>query len=282
MFFNALTKFVGNCRWSGSRHADSHGATSLRLCLQGRQLHFASPRDFAFSLVGRSAVPSHRLSFETGASVAVREAEWQLLDRDIRTLSAMFAAPCLAGALAAHGTHSFVTDHEWRALFVALLAQRRARGAYLELALGAYIDFLRACQQVLRLSMEVPSMEAPVDVPWDTATPPPPALRRLPHGQAVSLRLEQGREVTIALARHRFALRHDQEWTLVTDGGHRYVLRDGINTIGRGRSSSITIDNALRNVSRTHLLLEPVGRDVVKLTDLSQEGTFIPPTAQAS
>jgi len=96
------------------------------------------------------------------------------------------------------------------------------------------------------------------------------------------LRLEHGREVTIALARHRFAIAHDRGWALIADGGQRYVLRDGVNSVGRGRDNSIAVDSTLRNVSRKHLLVEPVGKDALVLTDLSSTGTFIPQTAIAS
>lgn len=274
------------------------GPAVLEIRLDGARYRFDSPSDFDFCLRARTSVPAVRVNelFDravaefNGDTKGLRKLERTLLDLQERTLGQVRALPALLREL---DVTAYTTDHDWRALFTDLLRAPDKRAAYIAVAVNRYIEYLRARQCVLRALAELrdeaegcgaesrtsvfAAPAARIDVDEE-----PSVLRRLPHGRAVMLRLEHGREVTIALARHRFAIAHDRGWALIADGGQRYALRDGVNSVGRGRENSIAVDSALRNVSRKHLLVEPIGNDALVLTDLSSTGTFIPQTAIAS
>jgi hypothetical protein len=107
-------------------------------------------------------------------------------------------------------------------------------------------------------------------------------LRRLPQGEAVTIKLARGGAISLKLARHRFSLTHNRDWTLVADNGKTYTLHAGVNCVGRGRDNDVSLDADFRNVSRRHLLAQPLADDVIVLTDLSSHGTYVPPTGLAS
>ena len=58
---------------------------------------------------------------------------------------------------------------------------------------------------------------------------------------------------------------------------HRHVLATGQNTVGRGSENDITLGTEFRDVSRRHLIAEPIDDHIILLTDISSHGTFAPP-----
>ena len=69
-----------------------------------------------------------------------------------------------------------------------------------------------------------------------------------------------------------------------TDRGRRQKLSlaRGINRVGRARDNDVALDADFRNVSRQHLLAQPVADDAIVPTDISAHGTYVSPTALAS
>ena len=53
-------------------------------------------------------------------------------------------------------------------------------------------------------------------------------------------------------------------------------LRNGKNVVGRSLQSDVGLDPVFRAVSRRHLIVEFGDDDVVRLTDISTLGTFLP------
>ncbi|MCP5198593.1 MAG: FHA domain-containing protein [Gammaproteobacteria bacterium] len=273
-------------------------ARRLHLCMDERAHVFSCLADFDFAIAPRTAVPAARLAELMQRPAAELVAE----DDTLRTLEHRLTGLVedytlhgisIAASLRQIGLVIFSKDHGWRRLFRSLLEASASNEDYLRVALERYVDYLSARRDTLRILIALRSteeqprearttvFETPPLAADDSATVTSP-LRRLPHGRAVMLRLEQGREVVIRLARHSFSLAHDQDWALLADDGQRYTLQRGVNTIGRSRDNSVMVSSALRNISRKHLLVETVGQDAVMLTDLSSSGTFIPPTAIAS
>lgn len=277
----------------------------LHLLLGDTRLTYRGCRDFAFAMAARTAVPALRtdellrrpLEELRAELVTLRTLENQLEgvleDAERHGIAA-------TATLRAIGVRLFSKDHDWRAVFQALLAQAPPREPYLRVALRHYLAYLGARREVMRLVVELREAHerraeavtpeagfAPekatvaFQVPLAELSPTRP-MRRLPQGEAVRLTLESGREVDIRLARHTFSLAHGSGWTLSDERGHHYRLRDGVNSVGRSRENDIALDGALQNVSRRHLLAQPVGPDQIELVDLSSAGTWIPDTAIAS
>ena len=270
----------------------------LKMCVGDRQLYFRSLGDFEFCVAPRIAVPSLRFN--------------ELFRRPITELRAEAATMCtlesalqgvldhahqhgisFTDTLANLGVRMISKDHDWRAIFIELVETQHVDDAYTRAALAAYLQYLAARQAVIQTLIVLRYDAAGDRFAPDKSTvifaddelrleSPEHVLRRLPQGEAVMLRLENGADITIKLAKHRFSLSHRQGWSLLADNGKRYALRPGVNSVGRSRDNDIAVDAHLANVSRKHLLAQPVGADVIVLTDISSYGTYIPSAAIAS
>ena len=276
----------------------------LRIELQGRVHVFADPNAFTFSLAPRTAVPALRISelylrdeSALGAEVTrVGKLERQLTDivRDHE-----MHGHSLLRTLRQTGVMMISKDHDWRAIFDQLITVDHRDTAYARIAISNYLSYLSQRRDVIgsiRLLKENASQESKAahvgampesvtqifrePVPIEAKSPTP--FQRLPQGKAVTLKLLPGTDLTIQLARHCFSLAHGRDWALIADNGQRYALSDGLNSVGRSRENSVAVDSAFRNVSRRHLLVQPVDDDTIVLTDVSSCGTFVAPTALAS
>lgn len=277
----------------------------LELCLGDDRLRYRSCREFGFAMASRNAVPALRTDELLRRPLDELRAEITTL----RTLENQLEGVLEDGerlgipvtsTLRALGVRMFSKDHDWRAVFRALLTLAPAREPYVRVALRHYLDYLAARREVIGLvvglraahEQRAEAVTADASFAPDRATvafdaravelTPTKPMRRLPQGEAVRLRLECGREVDIRLARHTFSLAHGSDWTLRDGSGRHYRLREGVNSVGRSRDNDISLDAKLHNVSRRHLLAQPVGPDEIELVDLSSAGTWIPETALAS
>lgn len=86
-----------------------------------------------------------------------------------------------------------------------------------------------------------------------------------------------GHAIEIRLAKYTFNIVNNNGWSLRDSDGQRYVLSDQQNIVGRGSENDISLGREFRNVSRRHLIMEPVDDHVILLTDISSHGTFAPP-----
>lgn len=268
-------------------------APGLTLDLDQRSLRFRSPREFDFALAARTAVPGARLQTLYGLDPARLRAESQCLARLDQQLLVvrdefLHRGISLRSTLQTAGTVMISGDHHWRGIFDQLI-DGDCREAYLLCAINRYLAYLRQRQDVirslLRLAEECRPAAEQVTQVWTAPVAPLPrapsasaaALNRLPRGEAVRLRLRQGQSLAIRLARHAFALCHEHDWALIGANGQRYVLRAGLNSVGRSRTNSVAVDSGLKNVSRRHLLAELLDHDQIMLTDVSSAGTWIAP-----
>lgn len=276
----------------------------LRLRLQGRDLIFRNCREFEFSIGARTAVPAIRIGELLQRSGAELDVEADNLRSLAMRLTGMVEdfeqrGLSISDTLGQTGIMMISKDHDWRQVFTALLDVPDQLQTYVATALRQYIRYLQARQDALKAAAAMRyGQAAAADAPLEAAMAqtmafdatmaysvsgnhhrvPASRLRRLPRGQAVMLKLERGRKLAIQLARHRFSLAHDGEWALVGDDGSRYVLKPGVNSVGRSRENNVPVNSQLRNISRRHLLAEPRDRDCIMLTDLSSSGTFVAPT----
>ena len=101
---------------------------------------------------------------------------------------------------------------------------------------------------------------------------------RLMKGEATTLRLKVGDVIDIKLSKHTFRLAHPRphRFELIDDAGRSHELIAGKNIIGRDAICNVLIDNTYRDVSRLHLVIEPLEYGELVFTDLSSHGTFVP------
>jgi len=288
-------------RLSGWLFPHRHGTSRpgpLRVQVGDQTLSFKNLREFDFCLAGRTGVPPLRvfeLMDRSAAELANESTQLRQYEARLAGIIEDFDRHGLSctEALARLGATSVSKDFEWRALMTALISQQRAADPYLRVALARYLQYVGARQEVLRslydsktgadrceldAGEQVPAharatvcFEAKSAVALSANT----NLQRLPQGEPVTLELAPGASLALKLARHDFALTHAREWELIADDGQRFVLREGVNSVGRARDNDIALGAGFRNVSRRHLLAQPLGRDAIALTDLSSYGTYI-------
>lgn len=279
------------------RPAPVQGKRPMALAWGTELLRFEVPTDFAFALSARTNVPPSRLQAllqRTRTELEVEGLEIANLERRLGDVVAAYDSdmqPC-GPAIAHLGIGIFSQDFDWRLLFARLVELPCDCDDFVRVALIKYLQYLKARRGSVLLAM---ATKAPMSVAGGHIQAPlmrtssaamaafePDELRRLPQGKAVTLHLARGSVISLKLAKHAFSLTHDREWTLIAGDGKSYPLHAGINRVGRGRDNDVALDADFRNVSRAHLLAQPVADDAIVLTDISAHGTYVPPTALAS
>ncbi len=185
-------------------------------------------------------------------------------------------------------------ENDWRTVFHALLMRPAAQLPYLQCAVAGYMAYLLRSEMALRL---IQPFKGANEAYATSGTPDPTSvldlaaikpgelsetLRRLPQGEPVLIRVAQGCEVSLKLAQHQVSLSHRSGWSLSTAHGERFGLSAGPNVVGRSHENQVVLDGRWTEVSRRHLVAEPLAENLIALTDLSSQGTFIEPSALAS
>lgn len=206
----------------------------------------------------------------------------------------------------------FSNDYDWRSIFKALNQEDEAFDELRRVAVVKYMQYLRSRQDVIKQTYKVKlketgkhsdaqrgvardalspnlspieetkdqfketsifesvSLEAPLDLAGAAA------FTRLPKGEAVSIRPRAHADFDLRLSKHPFVLRNHAVRELVDELGNAHTIEPGKNIIGRDSVCNIVVDNSLRDVSRMHLIIEPLDGGVLRFTDLSSHGTFLP------
>ena len=101
-------------------------------------------------------------------------------------------------------------------------------------------------------------------------------MERMLKGENVTIALKPGKEIDVLLSKHHCKIIGGNVNKFIDQAGRSYELKVGKNTVGRDSKSTIMIDPALRDISRTHLLIELDANNTIYMTDLSSHGTYIP------
>lgn len=276
----------------------------LRLQIGERSVSFNSVADFEFSLVGRTEVPVAKLGKLMALepeklkqeATSIRDAETRFAEMLSRTVT---VPGSISGILRELNLQLFSQDHDWRAIIEALAQQGPQYDEFKQVALVKYMQYLGSRQEVLKALYrhkgdggrkagsdtadpafsEVAKATAIFDVNQIPEAPPQRsgAMTRLPRGQAVTIRLSEGEQLELLLARHRFKIaRGPQECFVIDDAGTRHRLQAGANTIGRQEGCEVPVNPGHGSVSRRHLIVEVDADLTLRLTDLSAHGTSVP------
>ena len=275
----------------------------LRLMFSGQTLYFKCLDDFSFAIECRTSVPSARFDelLECSATQLWHEANSiKTVEKNLANIledALCDASPC-GSAIRDLGLQIFSNDHDWRLLMASLNKLSDDHDGYKRLALIKYMQYLGSRQEILRLIFAIKNKDAtrehafPDDdsesfgtretVLFDVSQNKdggslPDSLQRLPQGEAVRIYTLPGHAVEIGLAKYTFTLVNDNGWMLCDPHGNRSLLSRRQNMIGRGIENDITLSSKFGNVSRRHLIAEPVDDQVILLTDISSHGSFAPP-----
>ena len=275
----------------------------LRLTLNGQQLQYKSVDDFSFAIESRTGVPTERLHelMQRTPQELWQEAESiKSVEKNLVDIleDALCDASACGPAIQNLGLQIFSKDHDSRALMQALNEFTEHYEGYKRLALIKYMQYLGARQEVLRLIFKTKSASPQRDdsfVGDDTQSvdvvetvlfdindlgdsqPTEHPLQRLPQGEAVRAHALPRHAIQVRLAKYTFDIINDNGWALCDRTGKRYPLSDQQNVVGRGSGNDITLGRKFHNVSRRHVIMEPVDDHVILLTDISSHGTFAPP-----
>lgn len=278
----------------------------LDLQIGNIQYSFHAPRDFEFALAGKIAVPVTKFTelLKLPADELLREGKAirKVEKQFVQVLEQCLEEPTLVGGLLRDlGTKLFSKDHNWRDIINGLNSAGPRGDEYKKIALVKYMQYLASRQEVLNmLYAQATDRRVEENDELSSEAEPPQGIgmkstvifdlmqiedshrfvnpfERLPRGQTVNLRIAPGDSVDIMLSKHKFSLIAGDPCVLVDPAGKRSALRSGKNRIGRHVDNDVPVDTAYRSVSRKHLIVEPMPGDLVRLTDLSAHGTFVPP-----
>jgi len=269
-------------------------------------LRFESPAQFEFALGGRVGLPSSKVIslLAQPDDVLLREGEGmrQIEQRFVEVLSRSMETGSGVGAFLAELDSSMISqDHDWRSVIGGLNRLDASYEEYKRIAMVKYMQYLASRQEVVNAVYARRQMEreeqgagpeaseaAPVrekmrdTMVFDVARFEPAErgeeeLSRLPKGETIEIVLQSHQSFALLLAKHRFGISCDEGLHFIDDEGNDSLLHTGKNIVGREAGNDVPIDATYRDVSRKHLIIETDGAHVLRLTDISSLGTFVPP-----
>ena len=282
---------------------------ALALVINGEEISFHTLAEFEFALGGRTNVPASKLADLIVLSPAELKREAKSIKsvekRFVDILSRSIAQPGEIGRLVREvDMQVFSNDYDWRSIFKALNHEDESFDELRRVAVVKYMQYLRSRQDVIKQTYRVKLKETdrPSESGRDARSPleetkdqfketsifdsvslqaplvqvPSAALTRLPKGEAVSIKPQRGTSFDLCLSKHPFVFRNGAQRELVDELGNVHPIEPGKNIIGRDSVCNIMVDNSLRDVSRMHLIIEPLEGDTLRFTDLSSHGTFLP------
>lgn len=289
-------------------------AKALSLNVAGQEISFSTLAEVEFALSGRIDVPAKKIAEMVGLSLqelrkeakAIKNVEQQFVD----VLSKSLENPgSIAEYLRKLDVHVFSQDHHWRDIMRSLNDKEKSYNDLRRIALVKYMQYLRSRQDVIKQTYKVKKREQQLmggrngdghsntseseveeaaapnlkdTVIFDTViierqSDTTSEFSRLPKGEVVIVTLGAGQRVNIRFSKHPFQLSSENsDLAIIDDQNRQYPLQAGKNIIGRDSVCNVVVDNVYRDVSRIHLIIEPLDNDQIRFTDLSSHGTFLP------
>jgi hypothetical protein len=288
---------------------------ALSLNIGGEDISFNTLGEFEFALGGRTNVPASKLADLIMLSPAELKREAKSIKsvekRFVDILSRSIEHPGEIGKLVREvDIQVFSNDYEWRNIFKALNRQDEEYDELRRVAVVKYMQYLRSRQDVIKQTYKVklkeskkdaldetvqskskgeplPAMEETkdfmketnifdsisIDAPLDLSAA---AFTRLPKGEAIHIRPNEDTDFEMKLSKHHFTFRNGKTMEIVDEHGSVHRINAGKNIVGRDSVCNVVVDTSLRDVSRMHLIIEPLDDGMIRFTDLSSHGTFLP------
>ena len=208
--------------------------------------------------------------------------------------------------------HVFSQDHHWRDIMRSLADKDKSYDELRRVALVKYMQYLRSRQDVIKQTHKVKKRERELiesqgvasksddgsvaqsesedaavsnlkeTVIFDSVILEQQAdktseFSRLPKGEMINISVGDGQRVSLRFSKHDFKIANDGgSYRIIDDQDRDYPLENGKNIIGRDSVCNVIVDNIYRDVSRIHLIIEPLDEYKLRFTDLSSHGTFLP------
>lgn len=290
-------------------------AKALTLDVAGQEISFSTLAEVEFALSGRTDVPAKKIAEMVGLTLqelkkeakAIKNVEQQFVE----VLSRSIEEPgSITEYLRNMDVHVFSQDHHWRDIMRSLNDKDASYDELRRVALVKYMQYLRSRQDVIKQTYKIKKRErqlleghsGDIDSKENAAARDEdsgiPGLRdtvifdsviieqqadktsefsRLPKGEAINIDLGAGQKVNVRFSKHAFQFANDGgSYAIIDDQERQYPLQEGKNIVGRDSVCNVVVDNIYRDVSRIHLIIEPLDDGKVRFTDLSSHGTFLP------
>jgi len=284
----------------------------LELVIGDQIMRFSSVQEFEFSLNGRTAVPSQKISSLMKLSTRELKAEAFTiaeLEKRFFALLQQTEDVTINTAMSKLDPTIFSSDHGWRGIIAELNECGEEYREYKLAALKKYMQYLASRKTLLMgLYTEKKSMMEKTDEVKDhtmfskldklsatanlestmsggsasdatqifqPARKRKPVTKQLQKGEPLIISLETGEDIELKLSKHKFKLSHVDGMELIDQEGQHYLLSVGRNVVGRDMECDISLDPAMKDISRKHLIIEYLGDNRLKLTDLSSHGTSV-------
>jgi len=277
-------------------------ARPLELTIGDQVLKFNSTADFSFSMAGRSAVPSKKITDMVKFSTENLKQEARTIKdiekRFVHILSQSIEDPgSINQAISQLDPLIFSQDHDWRDIIKALSHSDDTYDPFRRIALVKYMQYLSSRQEIIKYiysekkkMLKDTSAEELQDVPnfkdtlildgavfesdaGDESKEAP--FEKMPKGEKVIVNLPPGSEMEILVSKHKCKIVFGDKLEFIDPDDHSFTLSDERNLIGRDSTSTVALDPSLRDVSRLHLIIENFGDNSLQLMDMSAHGTFI-------
>jgi len=189
-------------------------------------------------------------------------------------------------------------DHDWREVFTEIKSRGTGYEPHKQVLIIKYLQYLSARKRLLdtvlsrRAALEDTDGLVNVELTSNSGdgvgemartneaasfgVPLRPGYERLQIGESVQLALPHESSLDLILAKHEFQLMGADPPRLVAPDGSAHDLKEGRSTVGRHPECDIVVDANFHDVSRVHLIIEWSREPLVKITDLSSLGTFVP------
>jgi len=286
---------------------------ALTLVVNGEEITFNTLSEFEFALGGRTNVPASKISDLMTLSPEELKREAKSIKavekRFVDILSRSIEHPREIGKLVREvDTQVFSNDFDWRAIFKALNQQDEDYDDLRRVAVVKYMQYLRSRQDIIKQTYKIKTRgqggerregevraaggeragtqdardvfketsifeSAVLEQALDLGSA---AFTRLPKGEAVIVHPQRDSEFEFKLSKHRFVFRNHTPRAIVDDQGAEHPLVGGKTIIGRDSVCNIVVGTGVRDVSRMHLIIEPLDDGAIRFTDLSSHGTFLP------
>ena len=283
----------------------------LKIVIGDKVMRFASVQEFEFSLNGRTALPAQKMSELMKLSPRELKAEAvtiEELEKRFQTLLERSEDITISNALTRFDPTIFSKDNDWRSIITGLNECAEEYKEFKLAALKKYMQYLRSRKTILqdlyfqkkaqanqdleardhtvfgsvdKLSATA-NLESTMSGPVSDVTQmfkqvrkKEPVTRRLPKGEPVMIHIKSGENVEISLSKHKFQVTFAAGLELIDEEGQHYMLAKGRNIIGRDMDCDISLSPTMKDISRKHLIIENLGDNRLKLTDLSSHGTSV-------
>ena len=288
-------------------------AKPLELQVGDQLLKFSSVADFEFAVSGRVAVPSKKITEMVKFSPDQLQKEARTIKEIEKKFVSILSksiedSNSINRAIRELDPLIFSQDHSWRDIISALNEGDDEFNPFRRVALVKYMQYLSSRQEIIKYlySEKKKMLNEPVSDPAsstssesqdefretlmleNTIFEPVASKReegggeagagdfeRMPKGEAVTITLSPGTEMTLMLSKHKCSVVADDGIHFIDHTGKSYKLEKGRNIIGRDTVSTVILDPSLRDISRLHLVIENIDDSSLQITDLSSHGTFV-------